>query len=196
MKKIFGYSILVCLAALLAAASCAPQKDQSVGRAGDKGQYEFEKEGTVGHGTGDAAVEETDFEEIPLTEEDVVGEEVEAPRDTASTEGLVPGPKTGGGPMAGVAGKDGGSMTPVFRIQILAVGDEVSAQDARQTAEVRLKQPAYVELVDGMYKVRVGDYGTRVEAEKALRKCRESGYPDAWIVTGVIKIGPDGKRIK
>ncbi len=200
MKILFKFAGLLCLVALLAVPSCAPQKDQAVGKAGDEGQYEFEKEGEVGYGSGDRVVEETDFEEIPLAEDNVVGEEVEAPRDTtsagATSPGGISGAKTGAGPVSGIAGKDGGSMTPVFRVQVVAVSDETSAQDARQTAELRLKLPAYVEFVDGMYKVRVGDCQTRVEAEKVLRRCRESGYPDAWIVTGHIKVGPDGKRLR
>jgi hypothetical protein len=176
--------------------SCAPQKDVAPGSTGETGTYEFEKEGEAKTVSGEGTAEETDFEEIPLAEEDVVGEEVEAPQDTASAGPVAPGTKAGstGMPVSAVAGKEGGSVVPVFRVQILAVSDEVSAQDAKQTAALRLKHPVYVELVDGMYKVRVGDCATRLEAEKLLRKCRESGYPDAWIVTGALKVGVDGKK--
>jgi len=33
-----------------------------------------------------------------------------------------------------------------------------------------------------MYKVRVGDCLTRECAEEIQHRCREAGYPDAWIV--------------
>ena len=191
MRIILRVLLVLCFA--VGIVSCAPQKDKAP--VGQAKPYDFEKEGEAKVVRGEGTAEEPDVEEIPLTEENVVGEAVEARRDTTRSDVAAPTPKVPTGtPITGVSGKDGGSMTPVFRVQILAVSDEASAQDARQTAALRLKQPVYVELVDGMYKVRVGDCPTRVEAEKLLRKCRESGYPDAWIVTGAIKVGADGTR--
>lgn len=193
MKIFLRLVLVLCFAA--AVVSCAPRNDNTRGSGTKAHPYDFQKEGEAKVVKGEGTKAEPDFEEIPLAVEDVVGEEVEARPDSTRAQAVAPAAKgVEGVPAAGVAGKDGGSMVPVFRVQILAVSDEVAAQDAKQTAGLRLKQPVYVELVDGMYKVRVGDCATRVEAEKLLRKCRESGYPDAWIVTGSIKVGADGKR--
>lgn len=184
--------VLLVVAAFLVGPSCAPKQEQAAQRATKENPYEFEKEGTIPPLKEGDVRPETDFEEIPVEENDIVGEDFEAPRDTsragsAAGAGTAPPPKPGGAP-AGVAGKDGAVLTPVFRVQIVALESEMSAQDAQRTAESRLKPlPVYIEWVDGMYKVRVGDCQTRPEAEKVLRRCRESGYPDAWIVTSALR---------
>lgn len=194
-KNLWISSVLIALVMLIAVMSCAPRVEQPPRRGTDTNPYDFEKEGTVPSQTEDQVRPETDFEEIPLTEDDVVGEEVEAPRDTTRIDdnepaGAGPGSKPGGiAPVSGVSGKDGTIMTPVFRVQIVALQSEASAQDAKRTAQLRLKLPVYVKFVDGMYKVHVGDCSTRAEVEKVLRRCRESGYPDAWVVTGAVKSG-------
>ena len=41
--------------------------------------------------------------------------------------------------------------------------------------------PGYVEHVDAIYKVRVGDCRSRDEAERLRLKCQAMGYKDAWI---------------
>jgi hypothetical protein len=125
---------------------------------------------------------EADVEEIPVENDDVVGENVVAPKDTTKSR------ETGAGP-AGVEGRDGSFALPVFRVQILATSSEHSAMEAKKRVEKKLGFAAYVSFVDGMYKVRVGDCSSREEADKVRERCRGAGYSDAWIVTDVMK-GP------
>jgi hypothetical protein len=174
---------LVAVVALLAIglSACAPSKTKAPEQASSKEPYEFEKEGDIPPPEETDVAAEVDVEEIPVEEEEIVGENVEAPKDTTRA--------TGGGPGA-VAGKDGSIAVPVLRVQILATTSEQSALDAKKKIENRLRYAVYITHEDGMYKVRVGDCENRTEAEKVRRVCREAGYTDAWIVSDVLRAGP------
>jgi hypothetical protein len=184
MRKTGFHAFLVVLAAVIALGNwaCSPAKTVKTQKATSDRPYNLEDEGKIPPPEAQDRPIEADVEEIPLEDEDVVGENVAAPKDTTKTG------QTGSGP-AGVAGKEGGFAIPVFRVQILATSSEQSAQEAKNRAENRLGFPAYVTLVDGMYKVRVGDCTTREEADKVRERCRAAGYTDAWIVTDALK-GP------
>jgi cell division septation protein DedD len=73
-----------------------------------------------------------------------------------------------------------------YRVQIMASGNEDAAQSVKSAVSTRLGVPAYVEYVDSVYKVRVGDCPTREAAEALRDRCRKAGYGDAWIVSGKI----------
>jgi hypothetical protein len=79
------------------------------------------------------------------------------------------------------------TTAPGYRVQVLATGNREQADAFRADVEARLALPAYVEDVDGVYKVRVGDCRLRAEAEDLLRRCRAAGYDDAWIVAGEVR---------
>jgi hypothetical protein len=162
---------------------CAPKKTaKAPERATNDEPYDFEKEGTIPPPEETDVTPEADVEELPMEDDSVVAEDVEAPKDTTKA---VPPPGPGG--PAGVSGKDGSFAVPVYRVQIMATSSEQSAMDLKSRVEKRLGFAAYVSFVDGMYKVRVGDSGTRGEAEKVRTRCRQAGYTDAWIVTDVLK---------
>ena len=153
------------LALLLAVvvASCTPAKVQKVERASEKEPYELTSEGEIPPAEEAEVVEEADVEETVVLEEPIEVEETEAPVDTTT-----PPPPP--------------DMLPGFRVQIFAAVAEDLAARAVTAAEERLGVRGYVELVDGMYKVRVGDCITRDEAESLLARCQETYYKDAWIV--------------
>ncbi len=72
-----------------------------------------------------------------------------------------------------------------FRVQIFAFSSKDRAEKAKQEAEQVLSLPVYIEYdpsIDGPYKVRVGDFTTREEAERYKEKLRQEGYPDAFVV--------------
>ncbi len=72
-----------------------------------------------------------------------------------------------------------------FRVQIFAFSSRKRAERAKEEAERVLSLPVYIEYdptIDGPYKVRVGDFTTREEAEKYKEKLRQEGYPDAFVV--------------
>jgi len=164
MKKLACiFLALGCVALLLA--SCAPAKPGTSKRATMDKPYDFKKEGKI------PPVEKTvqpepDVEELVVEELPVESVEAEAPIDTTSKID----------PNAGRVMLDG------FRVQVFASGAEDVAASARAAAASRLGVMAYVELVDGLYKVRVGDCKTREQAQALLARCQDSYYTDAWIV--------------
>jgi hypothetical protein len=185
---VVGAALAVLALIVLAAglSGCSPKKTAAPEQATKDEPYDFEKEGTIPPAEETDVAPEADFEELPMEDDSVVAEDVEAPKDTTKA-----APPPGGGP-AGVSGKDGSFAVPVYRVQILATSSEQSATDLKNKVQKRLGFAAYVSFVDGMYKVRVGDSSTREEAEKVRRRCREAGYHDAWIVTDVLKGKAEG----
>jgi hypothetical protein len=71
--------------------------------------------------------------------------------------------------------------SPVWRVQI---GAFASSQNAHRLAQEIRKRglPVFVDLLDGLYKVRVGSYGNRLEAEPLRAQLAEEGYP-TWVVS-------------
>lgn len=170
--------------ALMLAGGCSPKKTAAPERATKEKPYDFEREGKIPEAQGKEKQPEPDVEEMPVEAEDVAAEDVEAPPDTARAVAPAIAPPTA------VAGQVGGTAVPVFRVQVFATASETAAQDAKRSAEARLGLVVYLAQEAGLFKVRVGDATTRVEAEKIRRRCQEVGYTDAWIVTDVRKTAP------
>lgn len=177
---LFAVLAVFLAAGLMGLGACAPAKTKAPEKTSAEQPYDLEKEGEIPPPPAEETPAQADVEEIPVEENDVEAENVEAPKDTTKSV------ETGAGP-AGVEGRDGSVSVPVFRVQILATSSEQSALDAKKRVENRLGLAAYINLVDGMYKVRVGDCSTREEADKVREKCRGAGYTDAWIVTDVLR---------
>ncbi|MDR5709838.1 MAG: phosphodiester glycosidase family protein [Armatimonadota bacterium] len=70
---------------------------------------------------------------------------------------------------------------PVWRVQ---VGAFASLQNAHRLAQEIRKRglPVFVDLLDGLAKVRVGSFGSRLEAEPLRTRLAEEGYP-TWIIS-------------
>jgi hypothetical protein len=128
--------------------------------------YLFEEEGKIPPVERSEMVEETDFEEVPLSEEEVFEEEMDIPPAEELVGEQVPAAE----------------MLDGFRIQVFATGDEETAEAVREAGERKIGVPVYTEFVDGLYKVRVGNCLTREDAETLLERCKDAGYGDAWIV--------------
>lgn len=79
---------------------------------------------------------------------------------------------------------------PGFRIQVFSLQDKEAADRARQDVENRLgdlELRVYIETEAPYYKIRVGDYAAKVDAEAALRILKtRKGFSDAWIVRTTI----------
>lgn len=77
-----------------------------------------------------------------------------------------------------------------FRIQIFSLQDKAAAERARQDVQNRLedlKLRVYIEIEAPYYKIRVGDYAAKVDADAALRILKtRKGFKDAWIVRTTI----------
>ena len=77
-----------------------------------------------------------------------------------------------------------------FRIQIFEESGNRSSTQAREVmSEFSLKYteiPVYLTWQAPNFKVRVGDFGTRMEAEGFLKKVKRD-YPIAWVIRDKIK---------
>jgi septal ring-binding cell division protein DamX len=172
----------------LALAACATMQKKPASKKTAE-PYRVESEGKVpplaAADVRKQADEEEKFEDLPVAEEGVVVEEFTPPAEAVPAPAAQPaaGARTAPAPAPSDARRDtmGG-----YRIQVFASGNEAAARSVKEAAEVSVGVPAYIELVDGVYKVRVGDCPSRPEAEALLAKCRAAGYGDAWIATTTI----------
>lgn len=70
-----------------------------------------------------------------------------------------------------------------FRIQIFSSSNIDDAAATKLAAQpIFTEDTVYVVYDPPVYKVRVGDYVTRLEANQHLTAVQEKGYADAWIV--------------
>ena len=175
-------------AAVLAASACTTMQRKPASAKKPADPYRVESEGKVpplaSTDVKKKADEEEKFEDLPVTEDGVVVEEFTPVEEPV----VAPPAKSATGAQAQPAGgveKPQDTMAG-YRIQILASGNEAAARSVKESVEVSVGVPAYVELADGVYKVRVGDCPSRPEAEALLAKCRAAGYGDAWIATTTI----------
>lgn len=157
---------LVCAIAFVMCTPMPRKKAPAVDKTNEP--YDFTKEGTIPPAKAGNIEKEADIEEIAVKDDALDYEEV-APQIDSTFVVVDKTPKQ-------LVMRDG------FRVQVFAAGTSVYAEEVRQTVERQFSLPAYVTPVDDMYKVRIGDFTTREEAEKFLVRCREGGYKDAWIV--------------
>jgi hypothetical protein len=70
-----------------------------------------------------------------------------------------------------------------FRIQISSTANIDDAGSVKAAAQsLFTTDTVYVVYDPPVYKVRVGDFTTRLDANQRLSSMQEGGYPDAWIV--------------
>lgn len=92
------------------------------------------------------------------------------------------------------AGKEPVEITDGWRVQIGAESTEQQARKIRDHYTPVSGEIVHITWVDSWYKVRVGDFTLRSEAE-TLRDKLKSRYPDAFVVTsGVIKSPASGSE--
>ena len=86
-----------------------------------------------------------------------------------------------------------------FRIQLLSTKDLENATRAKAIAVEQfndVKVKFYLEFDSPNYKVRLGDFRTREEAEEIREIVRSMGYPKAWIVKSKIWSNPEFPSIE
>lgn len=164
--------LLMCGCILLLAAGCTARPPAQKPAAATKDEpYDFKAEGHIPPLEEAEVSREADFQEVPLTEEEVLGEDVDISPDESVSAVHPPEAQVVSG----------------FRVQVFATGNQETAEAVREAARQKLGLPAYVEIVDGLYKVRIGDCSGREQAEAMLQRCKEAGYGDAWIVETMVK---------
>ena len=77
---------------------------------------------------------------------------------------------------------DARTFTPGWRVQIAALSSMAGAEEVAARARERLQQPVYVEYEPPLYKVRVGDFLVREEAESMKTRAIAQDFAKAWVV--------------
>ncbi|MBD3421206.1 MAG: hypothetical protein GF398_13905 [Chitinivibrionales bacterium] len=70
-----------------------------------------------------------------------------------------------------------------FRIQCFATSQVERARAEKKNLEMRTRHSVYISYNAPYYKLFVGDFKHKANAQKELNALREEGYPDAWIVS-------------
>lgn len=70
----------------------------------------------------------------------------------------------------------------VFKVQLFATYDEMKANKVKNDLQGKFSETVYVEYIAPYYKVRVGEFSTKAQAENLRDEARSKGYSDAFIV--------------
>jgi len=81
-----------------------------------------------------------------------------------------------------------------YRIQVFATVYKDKAYRIKAKLQEQVDFPVYVEEIPPFYKIRVGDFKSKEEAEKFLPVIRNLGYPDAFIAETVINAPAEGEQ--
>ncbi len=100
------------------------------------------------------------------------------PADTSDTDETLPAVETK--PLNEPVEEATGTGT--FKIQIIATGSESRAGEIINEITGQLSLSAFSEKSGTLYKVFVGPFREEQEAREALKRIRQSGYTDAWLV--------------
>lgn len=87
------------------------------------------------------------------------------------------------------ATEEGPRQVSGFRVQIFAGADEQSARLVEEEARFEFSTRVYLGYDPPNYKVRLGDFTDRDEANKVRREAYRKGYRDAWVVPDMVWIG-------
>ena len=135
--------------------------------------------------TGEKIKLDESFDPLLLDDEDIKFETKSKPAETVAQVNLLPEQK---------------ATTPInelvdgFRIQLISTKDLESATKAKLIAEEQfsdLQINFYLEFDSPYYKVRVGDFKSRDDAESIREVIRSRGYPKAWIVKTKVWTHPE-----
>lgn len=70
-----------------------------------------------------------------------------------------------------------------YRIQMFASSSVESLREQKRMMERKVDLPFFLSFEAPFFKLFVGDFKSRVDAETYLSKIKKHGYTDAWIVT-------------
>jgi len=79
---------------------------------------------------------------------------------------------------------------PGYRVQLTATTDEQTARAIFREAMLKFPESVYFVYENPYYKVRVGDYVSRAEAEALQQRAVDRGFPDAWVVRTTVRVEP------
>ena len=76
----------------------------------------------------------------------------------------------------------------VFKVQLFTSKLFGEAKQARRVAEEIFDQPVAMDYEVPYFKVRVGSFADRYEAERYAQRVRAAGYGDAWVVAATVSV--------
>ncbi len=111
-------------------------------------------------------------------------------RETVQMEEPVPmgTDSSGAEPDTGLVAQTDTLNHQAFKIQIYTSKLFGEAQHTKRVAEEIFDRPVYLDYEVPYYKVRVGSFADRYEAEDYAQRVRSAGYPDAWVVATTVNI--------
>lgn len=78
------------------------------------------------------------------------------------------------------------STAPGYRVQLFSTTDYYAALRARNEALIRFDREIYFDFESPYYKIRMGDFINRQEAEAVKDQARQFGYHEAWVVQTIV----------
>lgn len=69
-----------------------------------------------------------------------------------------------------------------FRIQVLVTSSAEKAENLIEQLKIQFKHESYFDKSGTFYKIYLGRFGTREQAENTLSQVKNAGYTDAWLV--------------
>jgi cell division septation protein DedD len=80
-----------------------------------------------------------------------------------------------------------------YRVQVFATIYKDKAEKIRSEVQEKVKFPVYVEEIPPFYKIRIGDFQKREDAEQFLITVQKSlGYTDAFVAETTIFVKEEG----
>ncbi len=163
MIRILGQFFIIGLVILFLASCASTKKKESAEPAG-----------------GGAAKMDESFDPLSLNDDDLTFESAQRKMEKEAPVYL---PREEAPQMDTVASNN--HLVDGYRIQLLSTKDLESASRAKaiameQFSDIHVK--FYLEFDSPYYKVRLGDFKTREEAEHIRGVVRSRGYPNAWII--------------
>jgi hypothetical protein len=75
-----------------------------------------------------------------------------------------------------------------YRIQCFASSQIERIRVEQKTLELKIKYPIYIVFTSPYYKMLVGDFVKRADADNAAEKLKEIGYADAWVARSRVEV--------
>lgn len=82
-----------------------------------------------------------------------------------------------------------GQAIPGFRVQLIATRNEEEARAVMRNAVISFDEQVYRQYDNPYYKIRVGDFLSRYEANQLQEEAIALGFHEAWVVRSMIQSG-------
>ena len=86
------------------------------------------------------------------------------------------------------AGSPDSLNNQVYRVQLLTVDNYSDARRSLAVAEEIFDLPVSLTYDQPYYKLRVGEFGTKSDADSYLLKAKTAGYANAWVLLATIGV--------